>query len=226
MKLSLKLKAIELRKNGYSINDIANRLKISSSTASLWCRNIVLTSSQKINLEKRTNRKLQKFFKMIEKQKQTRVKIKNQLQKTAGKEIGTLSKRDLFIAGVSLYWAEGFKHEAEKRIGFCNSDPAMMKFMILFLEKCLGVKKIEFSPRLTLNEAFKEKSEEIQRYWSKYLEIPEAQFTKPFYQKVKQVKIYDNPEDYHGVLRIHVRKSSKLLLMMRGYLQGLQTNIL
>lgn len=222
MKLNLKLKAIDLRKDGFSIKDISLKLGISSSTASLWCRNILLTQKQKENLESRTNRKLQKFFKMVEKQKKARIKIKNIIQKKAGDEIGKLSKRDLLIAGVSLYWAEGFKHEAEGRVGFCNSDPAMMKFMILFLEKCLKVKKEELSPRLTLNEAYEDKKEKIQKYWSDYLKIPESQFTKPFYQKVKQVKIYSNPENYHGVLRIHVKKSSQLLLKMRGYLEGLK----
>lgn len=222
MKLNLKLKAIDFRKEGFSIKDISLKLGISSSTASLWCRDIYLTTKQKKNLEKRTNRKLQKFFKMVEKQKKDRIKVKNEIQKNAQKEIGNLSNRDLFIAGVCLYWAEGFKHEAEGRIGFCNSDPAMMKFMILFLEKCLKVKKEELSPRLTLNEAYKDQKEEIQKYWSDYLKIPENHFTKPFYQKVKQVKIYSNPENYHGVLRIHVKKSSQLLLKMRGYLEGLK----
>lgn len=222
MKLNLKRKAIGLRKDGFSIKDISLKLKVSSSTASLWCRDIQLTSGQKKNLEEKTNRKLQKFFKMVEKQKESRVKVKKEIQKNAQKEIGNLSKRDLFIAGVSLYWAEGFKHEAEGRVGFCNSDPAMMKFMILFLEKCLKVKKEELSPRITLNEAFKAESEEIQRYWSTYLGIPESQFTKPFYQKVKQMKVYSDPKNYHGVLRIHVKKSSQLLLKMRGYLESLK----
>ncbi len=223
MKLNLKSKALSLRKDGFSIKDIAAKLNISTSTASLWCRNIQLSRKQKENLESRTNRKLQKFFKMVEKQKENRQKVKNKIQKTAKEEIGSLSKRDLFIAGVSLYWAEGFKHEAEGRVGFCNSDPLMMKFMQSFLKKCLGVKNEEISPRLTLNEAFKDKTEQIQQYWSEYLNIPVSQFTKPFYQKVKQVKVYANGDNYHGVLRIHVRKSSVLLLKMRGYLESLRS---
>jgi hypothetical protein len=223
MKLQLKKQALDLRKKGFSIPDISNTLGISKSTASLWCRSIELTLRQKKNLENRTNRKLQKFFKMVERQKQDRIKVKNKIQEKGKNEIGSLTKRDLLIAGTSLYWAEGFKHEAEKRIGFCNSDPTMIKFMIKFLMSHFDIKLDEISPRLTINESFKSREDEIITYWSNFLDIPKEQFTKSFYQKVKLVKVFENPENYHGVLRIHVKKSSKLLIKMRGYIEGLKS---
>jgi len=46
-------------------------------------------------------------------------------------------------------------------------------------------------------------------------------FQKPFYQKVKWQKKYDHPENYHGVLRIRVRKSTDFLRKIRGYINGL-----
>lgn len=222
MKLKLKIKAVRLRKDGFSIKDIAKKLGISTSTASLWCRDIILTSVQKKNLEIRKNKKLAKFFEMVEKQKQKRSIIKNKIQEKAGKEIGSLSKRDLLIAGTSLYWAEGFKHQAEGRVGFCNSDPSMIKFEINFLISHFKIKIEEISPRLTINEGFKDREGEIIKFWSDYLKIPVSQFTKSFYQKVKLVKVFDHPENYHGVLRIHVKKSSQLLLKMRGYMEALK----
>jgi len=220
MKLNLRPKAINLRKNGFSIKDIAKKLDISTSTASIWCRKTNLTSKQKKKLEIRKSRKLDKFLKMVQKQKLGRLKANNKIQGKAYKEIGNFSKRDLLIAGVALYWAEGFKHLAEKRIGFCNSDPAMIKFMINFLTSHFEVKTEEISPRLTINKSFKDREGDIIKFWSDYLKIPESQFTKSFYQKVKLVKVYEHPENYHGVLRIHVKKSSKLLLKMRGNIEG------
>lgn len=222
MKFYLKKQALDLRKRGFSLPDISKKLNISESTASLWCRDIQLTPEQKKNLEERTNKKLQKFFKMVEKQKKNRMKIKNEIQKNAEKEIGKIFKRDIFIAGVALYWAEGFKHKAEGRVGFCNSDPAMIKFMINFLVFHFKIKIEEISPRLTINESFKDRESEIIKFWADFLKIPMSQFTKSFYQRVKLVKIFENPENYHGVLRIHVRKSSQLLLKMRGYMEALK----
>jgi hypothetical protein len=222
MKLQLKTKAIQLRRSGHSIPEIASELGISKSTASHWCKTISLTKRQEQLLSARTRRKLANFFKMVAGQKAARDKKKQGIIDSFSKKIGLLSKRDILIAGVALYWAEGFKHEAESRIGFCNSDPTMMKFMVHFLRECFGVNRENLSPRLTLNEAFSNKAGAIQKFWSDYLDIPESQFSKPFYQRVKQVKVYQNADSYHGVLRIHVKKSSSLLTEMRGYLKGLK----
>lgn len=221
MKLQLKKLALNLRKKGFSIPDISNKLGVSKSTTSLWCKTISLTKKQEQLLSTRTHRKLANFFKMVAEQKAVRDKKKQGIIDSSSKKIGLLSKRDILIAGVALYWAEGFKHEAESRVGFCNSDPRMMKFMILFLKKSFGVEEKDLSPRLTLNEAFRDRVSAIQKFWSDYLGISESQFSKPFYQKVKQVKVYQNAGNYHGVLRIHVKKSSVLLTEMRGYLRGL-----
>jgi len=185
VKLNLKPKAIKLRRKGYSINDIAKILRISESTASLWCRKIILTSKQKKNLEERTNKKLQKFFKMVEKQKQDRTKIKNKIQREAEREIGGLSKRDLFIAGIALYWAEGFKHQSEGRIGFCNSDPAMIKFMINFLVSHFKIKTGEISPRLTINESFKDREREIIEFGNRW-QAAKMLNNKISYPKIKK----------------------------------------
>ena len=223
MKLNLKPQAIKLRKKGFAIADIARKLEISKSTASLWCRGVNLTPEQRAQQEARTGRKLERFFKMVEAQKKARVEIKNDLTKKSIKALGSLSTRDLFVAGVSLYWAEGFKHEAEKRLGFCNSDPVMINFQLEFWRRCLGVNKSDISPRLTLNEAFRDRTDKIQKFWSDCLDIPIEQFTKPFYQKVKSVKVYENIGGYHGVLRIHARKSSKLMTQMRGYILGIKS---
>jgi transcriptional regulator with XRE-family HTH domain len=222
LKLNLRSKAIKLRRRGYSIADIAKRLRIAESTASLWCRAVKLTPNQIAALSARTHRKLDRFFKLVEKQREKRQKTAAKIITDASTKTECLTNRELFIAGVSLYWAEGFKHSAEKRVGFCNSDPEMMRFVIRFLKTCLGVKPEEISPRLTLNEASRDRTAAIQKFWSEKLNIPLSQFTKPFYQKTKLKKQYDHPENYHGVLRIHVRKSSALMLKMRGYLEGLR----
>ena len=48
-----KIKARKLRKKGESIKKIANLLNISTSTVSLWCRDVELTNIQIDNLRKR-----------------------------------------------------------------------------------------------------------------------------------------------------------------------------
>lgn len=134
--------------------------------------------------------------------------------------IGTLSQRDLFIAGIVLYWAEGFKHIKESGLGLATSDPIMAKFYIHWLDKCLGIHEDQLRLRVTANETHAYRIINIQRYWSRALGVPLNQFTKPFFQRVIQKKQYSNALQYHGVIRIHVSKSLDLLRLMRGWLDG------
>lgn len=223
MKFQLKTKALRLRKLGWSVKDIACKLKISESTSSLWCRQIVLTPVQKQRLEARTGKKLMNFFRIVEQQKLRRQKDKNEIFERSIKQFGEMSLRDKFVAGIAIYWAEGFKHVSEKRLGFCNSDPLMIKFQINFWIECLGIEKDQITARLSLNERFLGETERLQDFWSKYLGLPTSQFTKPFYQKSKTIKDYGTSKGYNGVLRIHARKSSKKMIEMRGFMNAIST---
>ncbi|MBU1256559.1 hypothetical protein KKA49_02640, partial [Patescibacteria group bacterium] len=69
------------------------------------------------------------------------VRLTNKLFKDGKRDVGKLTKRDLFMAGVALYWAEGFKHKDESGLGLGTSDPNMAKFYISWLERCLEVSK-------------------------------------------------------------------------------------
>ena len=51
----LKIRAQKLRSKGKSIKTIAHDLGISTSTASLWCRDIKLSPSQITELERRAH---------------------------------------------------------------------------------------------------------------------------------------------------------------------------
>jgi hypothetical protein len=156
--------------------------------------------------------------------KLVKVKKMNMFLEVGKKDIGILSKREVFLTGVALYWGEGFKNKHEHRLGFCNSDPTMVKFYLYWLEQCLSVKKEDIVLRVTLNKVYEKKTKEIQSYWSNYLEIPLTQFTKPFYQASVWKKQYKT-DTYSGVLRIHVKNSLPYLLKMRGWIEGLRLNM-
>lgn len=221
-KSKLRLEARGLRQSGLGIKTIAYKLGVSSSTVSLWCRDIVLTQEQIKELERRAHdpyygRRLQ----CVQKQQQERKAKTNLLLEQGKSEIGTLTGRELFIAGVALYWAEGFKKDS--LVGFSNSDPEMVALFVKWLE-ILGVSKMSLN-RLGVNEAYRRKVKGIESFWKNALRVSDDQFQKPFFQKVKWQKIYDHPENYHGVLRIRVRKSTDLLRKIHGWIAGLRTNL-
>ena len=138
------------------------------------------------------------------------------------KDVGELSKRELFLAGIVLYWAEGFKHPEESGLGLATSDPAMATFYIYWLKTCLGISSNILKLRVTANYSHAYRISEIQNYWSNYLNVPQERFTKPFFQRTVQKKYYANYQNYHGVIRIHVPKSLDRLRKMRGWLEGIK----
>lgn len=216
----LRLEARELRNKGLGIKTIAHKLKVSSSSVSLWCHDIALSSEQIIELERRSHDP--QYGRRIEYTQRLR-EIKNkkiQLLLEEGKrEIGATTKRELFIAGVALYWAEGFKKD--NLVGFSNSDPPMIAIFIKWLHLC-GVAKNRLKFRVGVNEAYRDKVHNIEGYWRKILHIRADQFQKPFFQRVQWKKVYDHPEGYHGVLRVRVARSTDLLRKIHGWIVGLK----
>lgn len=221
-KQDIKDKVRYLRQKGFSLGQIYQGTNVPRTTIRTWIKDIILSKNQTEALRNRVQKALQKG--RVKSQKIQRVKrLKNEkkLMESGINEIGQLSPRDFLIAGVSLYWAEGFKNRHEHRLGFCNSDPHMVKFYIHWLEKYLSVSRNQLVVRLTLNNLYKDKVNEMQSFWAKVIGISLSQFAKPFFQTSKWKKQYST-SNYHGVLRIHVKESLDHLLKMKGWIEGLK----
>lgn len=221
-KQEVKDKVRNLRQKGLSLGQISQNTNVPRTTIRTWIKDIVLSKNQVQSLKNRVQKALQKgriYSQRMQKIKRQRNEKK--LMEIGLKEIGKLSPRDFLIAGVSLYWAEGFKNRHEHRLGFCNSDPNMIKFYIYWLEKHLGISRNQLIARLTLNYTYEDKVDEMQSFWAQTLGMSLNQFTKPFFQTSKWKKQY-NTNNYHGVLRIHVKESLDHLLKMKGWIEGLK----
>lgn len=215
-----KLKAIELRKQGESIKLIAKKLGVSPGSVSVWCRDVTLTIDQIERLERNARDPFYgKRLENVQKQKMLRIEREERLKREGIDEVGRLSKRELFLVGIALYWAEGYKKDSQ--VGLGSSDPAMMKLYVKWLRECFGYIKDDLLFRVTFNELHKYREKDIIQFWARQFEVGENRFQKPFYQKAKWKKIYENPEEYYGVLRIRVRKSKDFLRKIYGYIEGL-----
>src|SRR3989344_292579 len=219
-----KLHARQLRKKGLSIKNIAQKLSVSPGSVSIWCSDIVLTKDQIKLLEKHMKDphygRRAIYLKSIRVDKEKRI---NSLYNKGIKSIANLSTRDLFIAGVALYWAEGFKKD--KQIGFANSDPKMIIFFIYWLKRCFGITDDALKLRLAVNQNYINEISEIEIYWSNITNISLFNFQKPLIQKVTWKKQYENKDKYKGVLRIRVAKSLALLRQLTGMIEGLYLSL-
>ncbi len=144
------------------------------------------------------------------------------LKRSGTKKIGRLNCREYFLVGCGLYWAEGFKKDS--RLGFANSDPEMIKFILNWLVNICRVPVDLIRLRVGVNISHQYRISEIEKKWSEITGISLSQFQKPFYQEIKWKKEFSNPEKYLGVLRVRANKQRKLFREIFGYIEGLKLN--
>lgn len=208
-----------MRSDGLSIREIAKSLKISRSTASLWCRKVTLTNDQQsVLLSKSPN--LDKLREYANKRHLEKVKTQRQIFDNAISQIDTLTEKETFLVGIALYWAEGFKNVNEGRIGFCNSDPRMIRFMIHWFKQVFKVTTSDFIIRAEFNITHMNRKEDIEKFWSSITDVQLSQFNQPYIQKSVWKRDYSLKKEYYGVCRIRLRKSSRFLPAIRGWIQG------
>lgn len=213
-KFKKRLMAIELRRNGLSIGVIAKKLHVSKASASVWCRNIKLTNSQKNSLIKNLGAQINK---------QKKIDIVNHYDNIAIKDIGSLTSRDIIIASAALYWAEGSKKE--NRFTFVNSDPNMVKFMFIFLTKILKINKNDIKLTIQINIIHKPRINKVLTFWLTLLQLPSSSLNKPYYVNTVLKKVYPNHDSYYGVLRLRVLKGSNIQYRVLGLIGALKAGV-
>jgi len=111
----------------------------------------------------------------------------------------------LKLAAIMLYWAEGYK-AGGSTVDFANSDPEMARIFIRFLREVCGVREDKIRGYLYCYEG--QDIPRIRTFWSKALNLPESQFTKPY---IKQAAAGPRgPRMFDGL--VHVRYCDKKLL--------------
>lgn len=173
--LSVKERAVELRKKGYSIKEVANELHIAKSTSSLWLRHIELNENAKQRLKQR---RIYGQYKARQTQK-----LKRQLKIKKCRDIATnelesnkLSNTSLKLLCSFLFWAEGGKETY--RVKFVNSDPCMIEVFLKLLRIAFPVDEKKFRACVHIHEYHNET--QIKRFWSLKTKIPLSQFNKSY----------------------------------------------
>lgn len=218
----IRLQAQTLRQQGKTFRQVATQLHAPLSTIHLWTKHIQLTKAQLRAIQQNHQHSFRKGqILAIQKQRQHRKQEKDKYLQQGKALIGKLTRRELLLTGVALYWAEGFKKDS--RLGFANSDPKMIKLFLRWLIDICKVPKKDIRLRVGLNEQYINQAPLIVAKWSKITKVPLSQLQKPFFQKVKWQKSYPHPEKYLGVLRIRANKQRKLFLKIKGMIEALQS---
>lgn len=215
-------KALKLRQKGKSINEISLELKIPKSTVSVWCRNIRLTPMQIRRLaDKQESGSYKGRMKFLERIREKRISQIKKLREKGLREVGTIDKRDLFIAGTAIYWSEGVTAPTGDEASFSNSDPRMVLFMMNWFKSVCGISNDQFAIQIRINIIYKDNIREIENFWSETLKIPLEQFTKTIIIKTKLKKVYPDCNNYYGTIRVKIRRGTLLRRRIDGWIDGL-----
>jgi hypothetical protein len=208
------VKALQMRKEGASYSQIKERINVSKSTLSIWLHAMPLP-------EKRL-RELRDFNALrIERYRETRRRTRearwSAVYKKAATDIGSLTKRELLIAGLFLYWGEGTKTSVATT-SVSNNDPAMICFFIQWLET-LGVSRDRLRVYVHLY-ADMHIHQELS-YWSNILNLPLSQFRKPYIKESKRSALSYPQRFTHGTCNLiyENRDISEYVLQSLDYIR-------
>ena len=206
-----------MRKRGFSYSEIENRIHIPKSTLSYWLKNIKLTSEQtkKLN-DKRIKVAKANALKKVSKTQRMIEEIKN----SSSQDVKEISKKELWLMGVVLYWKNGNKSDLKKGVHFSSSDPDMIKLFLKWLQEVGEINNGEIKFDIFLKSNYKNQSAfkgEAADYWSKISGFPKTDFQKFYFQKTNKT----NKKSY-GFLRIKVAQSSMLARQIVGWIEGIK----
>ena len=139
-KVEEQAQARELRAQGWTMPDIAEKLGVSRGSVSLWTRDVPFEPRPRRRGRRREPNKLQRA---------KAEQIEN-LMAEGRQRVGQLSERDLLIAGTALYAGEGGKTDGA--VSFPNSDPRMIRLFCEWLRHFFEVDETRLRVRLHLHE--------------------------------------------------------------------------
>ena len=176
-----------MRKLGMSYSQIKEVLKVSKSTLSLWLQNYPLSKERVSELQGRNERRIERCRETKAKKRQKRL---DSVSESMRAEIDELTKRELFISGLFLYWAEGAK-ASRNTLCLTNTDPAMLRFFSEWFES-QGVHRSRLRCYLHLYADMD--IDRATEFWSEALDIPVTAFRKPYVK----ASFKDKRKNYKG----------------------------
>ncbi|KOG64679.1 MULTISPECIES: helix-turn-helix domain-containing protein [Streptomyces] len=213
----LRARARELRLQGWTYDQIEAELGCSRSSVSLWVRDLPKPAPRYTPEEQRAL--------MQEGLAKRRAADREKLERTkaaALDEVGELTDRELFMAGIALYWAEGAKskpYDRRERAIFVNSDPGVIRTYLAWLD-LLGVDRERLTFRVLIHESADVAA--AHRHWADIADVDPGVFAKPTLKRHNPKTVRKNiGDDYHGCLVVGVARSAHLYNRIEGWWNGI-----
>lgn len=211
----LRLECRRLRLEGLSYAEIARETGVAAGSLSLWLRDLHEAPTVRASATRRAVCGPQTAG---GKRSRAAARLREGRIQAAGQRLGRRTTRDVLVAGVALYWAEGAKAKPwrpnARQVVFINSDPTVIEVFLAMLDE-LGVPQADRTFRVSIHESADPSVHEL--WWSQRLGIPRWAFLTPTLKRHKPTTTRRNVGDsYHGCLVVRVKRSSALYDEIEG----------
>jgi hypothetical protein len=175
-----RIKAINLRRKGYSINEIKRFIPVSKGTLSLWFKNVQLSKRATRRLRDQSTKgqlASQEWY------RNRRNKIAREIEEYSNT---TLTKLNLLIPELRqllcalIYYCEGTK-TLSGDISFTNSDPELIRYYLNLLRTAFNIKENKLRVCMHLHTYHNESKQKL--FWSKVTGILSRQFIKTHWKE-------------------------------------------
>ncbi len=224
-----KEKALKLRLSGKSYGEIRSLLGIPKSTLSTWFSELQLSSkAQKRILSKARKRSIAVLIQRNKSQTYLAQQRKRLIISKSSQEIKSMTQNELKIAGIALYWAEGYKRPQIKNgreitshaVSFANSDPKLIGLFLRFIRETCSVSENKIKVGIHIYEHHNEK--EIVSYWQKVTKLPRNNFGK-VYRGVSVSSKRKRPYNRLPYGTIQIRINDTILFhKIMGWIKGIK----
>ena len=217
----VRAQAVQLRAEGWSVNDLAAKLGVAKSTAYAWVKHIPLDVDSERARRKQEHAAQMAAGRWSDKRAE-RDRLRAEMHQAAAADVGDLSERDLLLLGAAIYWCEGAKSKPWRRLErltFINSDPGLLALFLRFLAVC-GRTKESVRYRVHIHETAD--AEAAVEWWARELALPRELFQRPTIKRhVAATKRLNTGSDYRGCLAVSVPRSRELYWRVEGMMGAL-----
>ncbi len=178
--------ALQFRKRGFTLEEIAKICEVSKGTVSKWLKNNAISEGVTKQNKKRAGQENAKRLKLMSKTRERERETKyREAIRSAETEYKHYKSSPLFMAGLMLYYTQGdLKNEHQIRLS--GTEGKAHKVFIKFATEFMGVPKANIHFWILL---YKGQSEELcMKRWKAATSLPYSQFYKNQYINTKKTK--------------------------------------
>lgn len=200
MKKKEKVIALELRRKGYSLNEISQQVRVSKGTASAWVKDVRLNKNALSRIMHRSFVGRQNA--VIVRKRKRELFLESLRQRKGEKVRSIVFSKDLKALCCSLlYWCEGGKKDYSVR--FVNSDPLLIRTFLRLFRSSFPIDEKKFRACMHLHSYHE--PEKQKKFWSNLTGIPEDQFLKTYRKSNSGLRVRP---DYPGCISIRYNDPS------------------